>query len=115
MNRIRYTCPHLDAIKKHLKDISGEIVFHANLLEDGEVIKEFKNIAYETESIGFDIEDVRNDNIALREWAENEEKRATAAEERVSKLEDDGNVLRDEIDSLNSYVKELEARLQKLI
>jgi uncharacterized coiled-coil DUF342 family protein len=89
---IKHTCPDID---KYIKRIKFEIVKDRDLknMDEKELFDASSSMSSQLESCIDYLEELRKSNDTLRQW---------------------GITEADEVDSLNNYVEELEAKLQNV-
>lgn len=89
---IPHTCPMFDSIKDNLKYFEED--------------KENFSLSWMKDNVLETLEDIRQNNIALRDIASDQESRAVKAEEKVEELEELIENLKSELSDANSIINE---------
>lgn len=107
------TCPIIDSVISYMDSAKGEAEYiKANPEEDS--TNEAVNIISELASAISEIENVRDANVELRQWGNDEYERADEAEGERGDAIRDKEYLEDEIEQLKARIEELEEELSNV-
>lgn len=92
------TCPHIDEAQWHMDDFASDL----------------ESVAKRIREYGKELEKLRHENATLREWGNDECKRANEYESEADELRKQLETANDEIQSLIQEVKDYEKQINQL-